>query len=77
MQNLTPRVITNLPPRYDSDMERSCNPLLSTCGCLGPGGNTAARSPLEHILNATEAKDFTINGVFLEHPEWIDYEYLF
>ncbi|KAH9480216.1 putative pectinesterase/pectinesterase inhibitor 7 [Psilocybe cubensis] len=43
----------------------------------GPGGNTSARIPLEHILTAEQAKDFTIDKVFLEHPKWIDFEYLF
>ncbi|TFK33326.1 carbohydrate esterase family 8 protein [Crucibulum laeve] len=42
----------------------------------GPGGNTSARIPLEHILTAEEAKNFTIDKVFLEHPKWIDFGYL-
>ncbi|KAF8955293.1 pectin lyase-like protein [Flammula alnicola] len=44
---------------------------------IGPGGNTSARIPLEHILTKQEGKDFTIDKVFLEYPKWIDYEYLF
>ncbi|KAJ6451596.1 carbohydrate esterase family 8 protein [Mycena sanguinolenta] len=45
----------------------------------GPGGNTTGRTPVEHILNAAQlaALDFTVDGVFLEHPQWIDFEYLF
>ncbi|KAF9453118.1 carbohydrate esterase family 8 protein [Macrolepiota fuliginosa MF-IS2] len=43
----------------------------------GPGGNTTQRIPLEHLLTAQEAKDFTVGGVFLEHPKWIDFGYLF
>ncbi|KAJ7810563.1 pectin lyase-like protein [Mycena leptocephala] len=33
----------------------------------GPGGNTSQ----------PQASNFTINGVFLEHPKWIDFGYLF
>jgi len=43
----------------------------------GPGGDTSDRIPLEHILTAEEASDFTLDKVFLEHPEWIDFDYLF
>ncbi|KAF7299447.1 Carbohydrate esterase family 8 protein [Mycena indigotica] len=45
----------------------------------GPGGNTAGRVSVEHILTAADVKaqDFTVDGVFLEHPKWIDFEYLF
>ncbi|KAF8817178.1 carbohydrate esterase family 8 protein [Phlegmacium glaucopus] len=43
----------------------------------GPGGNTSARNPVEHILTPDEARNFTINKVFLEHPKWIDFKYLF
>ncbi|KAJ6584525.1 carbohydrate esterase family 8 protein [Mycena capillaripes] len=43
----------------------------------GPGGNTSQRVAIEHILTATQAKTFTIDGVFLEHPKWIDFGYLF
>jgi len=43
----------------------------------GPGGNTSACIPLEHILTPDEARNFTIDKVFLEHPKWIDFEYLF
>ncbi|KAJ7205990.1 carbohydrate esterase family 8 protein [Mycena pura] len=43
----------------------------------GAGGNTSARVPIEHILTAAQARNFTVDGVFLEHPEWIDFEYLF
>ncbi|PIL35188.1 hypothetical protein GSI_02978 [Ganoderma sinense ZZ0214-1] len=41
----------------------------------GPGGNTSARIPLDHILTEEEAKNFTVDKVFLERPEWIDFEY--
>ncbi|KAF8817161.1 carbohydrate esterase family 8 protein [Phlegmacium glaucopus] len=43
----------------------------------GPGGNTSARTPVEHILTPDEAQNFTIDKVFLEHPKWIDFEYSF
>ncbi|KAJ7163023.1 carbohydrate esterase family 8 protein [Mycena filopes] len=43
----------------------------------GPGGNTAQRVPIEHQLTAAQAKNFTVDGVFLEHPKWIDFTYLF
>ncbi|KAF5336302.1 hypothetical protein D9758_014482 [Tetrapyrgos nigripes] len=42
----------------------------------GPGGNTSKRIPLEHILTPEEARNFTIDKVFLEHPGWIDFEYI-
>ncbi|KAH9850232.1 carbohydrate esterase family 8 protein [Lenzites betulinus] len=42
----------------------------------GPGGNTSARIPLEHILTDDEAKAFTVEKVFLERPAWIDYDYV-
>ena len=41
----------------------------------GPGGNTSARIPLDHILTQEEAQNFTIDKVFLERPQWIDFEY--
>ncbi|KDQ62039.1 carbohydrate esterase family 8 protein [Jaapia argillacea MUCL 33604] len=40
----------------------------------GPGGNTTARAS-DHILTDSEATNFTIEGVFLETPQWIDYGY--
>ncbi|KAJ7872136.1 pectin lyase-like protein [Mycena olivaceomarginata] len=45
----------------------------------GPGGNTSQRVPIEHKLTAAQVQslDFTVDGVFLEHPKWIDFEYLF
>jgi hypothetical protein len=45
----------------------------------GPGGNTSQRVPIEHKLTAAQVQslDLTIDGVFLEHPKWIDFEYLF
>ncbi|KAJ7243738.1 pectin lyase-like protein [Mycena rebaudengoi] len=43
----------------------------------GPGGSTANRVPIEHRLTAEQAKPFTIDGVFLGHPKWIDFGYLF
>lgn len=42
---------------------------------LGPGGNTSARISLDHILTEEEAKNFTVDKVFLERPGWIDFEY--
>ncbi|KAF9221521.1 carbohydrate esterase family 8 protein [Gyrodon lividus] len=43
----------------------------------GPGANNSARVPIEHILDSAETENFTIEGVFLEKPKWIDYEYLY
>ncbi|KAJ7727392.1 carbohydrate esterase family 8 protein [Mycena metata] len=43
----------------------------------GPGGNTSQRVAIEHQLTAAQAKPFTLDGVFLEHPKWIDFNYLF
>ncbi|KAF9236455.1 carbohydrate esterase family 8 protein [Melanogaster broomeanus] len=43
----------------------------------GPGANNSARVPIEHILDSTEARNFTVEGVFLEKPNWIDYEYVY
>ncbi|KAF8143835.1 carbohydrate esterase family 8 protein [Mycena galopus ATCC 62051] len=45
----------------------------------GPGAPTSARVAADHILTAAQLQslDFTIDGVFLEHPQWIDFEYLF
>ncbi|KAJ7472987.1 carbohydrate esterase family 8 protein [Mycena galericulata] len=37
----------------------------------GPGGDTSERVAIEHILEAN------IDGVFLQRPQWIDFEYLF
>ncbi|KAI0075082.1 pectin lyase-like protein [Panus rudis PR-1116 ss-1] len=42
----------------------------------GPGGNTSSRVPIEHILTDTEARNFTIERVFLEKPQWIDFDYV-
>ncbi|KAF7296659.1 Carbohydrate esterase family 8 protein [Mycena chlorophos] len=44
----------------------------------GPGGNTSERVAIEHLLTAADvvAEDFTVDGVFLEHPKWIDYSYI-
>ncbi|KAF9005530.1 pectin lyase-like protein [Cyathus striatus] len=50
---------------------------FNSTGDLGPGGNTTARIPLEHLLTADQAKNFTIDKVFLEHPGWIDFSYKF
>ncbi|OCH90457.1 carbohydrate esterase family 8 protein [Obba rivulosa] len=41
----------------------------------GPGGNISMRVPVEHLLTAEEAQQFTIEGVFLGTPEWIDFDY--
>ncbi|KAJ7134232.1 carbohydrate esterase family 8 protein [Mycena epipterygia] len=43
----------------------------------GPGGNTSKRVAIEHILTAAQISNFTVDGVFLEHPKWIDFNYLF
>ncbi|TFK93312.1 carbohydrate esterase family 8 protein [Polyporus arcularius HHB13444] len=43
---------------------------------FGPGGNTSARIPLEHVLTKQEAGNFTIDKVFLERPKWIDFDYV-
>ncbi|KAJ7637533.1 pectin lyase-like protein [Mycena polygramma] len=43
----------------------------------GPGGNTSSRVPIEHILTPAQAASFTLDSVFLEHPKWIDFGYLF
>ncbi|KAG9315035.1 carbohydrate esterase family 8 protein [Chiua virens] len=43
----------------------------------GPGANDSARVPVEHILSATQAENFTIEDVFLERPAWIDYDYVY
>ncbi|KAF9032134.1 carbohydrate esterase family 8 protein [Hymenopellis radicata] len=42
----------------------------------GPGGDTSARLDIEHILSEEEAQGFTVDSVFLEHPAWIDYDYV-
>lgn len=42
----------------------------------GPGGNTSSRVPIEHFLTQKQAEDFTVEKVFLEKPEWIDYGYV-
>ncbi|OJT02189.1 hypothetical protein TRAPUB_7304 [Trametes pubescens] len=42
----------------------------------GPGGNTSARIPLEHVLTDEEARAFTVDKLFLGRPEWIDHEYV-
>ncbi|TFY73508.1 hypothetical protein EWM64_g10504 [Hericium alpestre] len=41
----------------------------------GPGGNISARIPLEHILTEKEARNFTVEKVFLGRPSWIDFDY--
>ncbi|KIY52402.1 carbohydrate esterase family 8 protein [Fistulina hepatica ATCC 64428] len=45
----------------------------------GPGGNTSERVPQDHILTDKEVEElaFTIPGVFLETPTWIDFDYEF
>lgn len=40
----------------------------------GPGANTSKRVS-DHILTAAEAMNFTIEGVFLETPAWVDFTY--
>jgi len=42
----------------------------------GPGGNTSARTPIEHILTKSAVKAFTLEKVFGEVPKWIDFEFL-
>ncbi|KAG7088759.1 hypothetical protein E1B28_012725 [Marasmius oreades] len=43
----------------------------------GLGGNTSKRLALEHILTPDEAREFTVDSVFLERPKWIDFDYRF
>ena len=43
----------------------------------GPGGNTSQRVPEEHILSEEDARNYTVDAVFLGQPEWIDVEYRF
>ena len=43
----------------------------------GSGANNSARVSVEHILNSAEAENFTVAGVFLEQPAWIDYDYMY
>ncbi|TRM62141.1 carbohydrate esterase family 8 protein [Schizophyllum amplum] len=45
----------------------------------GPGGDTSARVPPSHILDEEDVSemDFTIEGVFTEHPDWIDFDYMY
>ncbi|KZT28756.1 carbohydrate esterase family 8 protein [Neolentinus lepideus HHB14362 ss-1] len=43
----------------------------------GPGANYIGREPYEHFLTDAEAASFTVEKVFLEQPEWIDYSYLY
>ncbi|EGN98154.1 carbohydrate esterase family 8 protein [Serpula lacrymans var. lacrymans S7.3] len=43
----------------------------------GPGANMSARVSIEHVLDTSEARNFTIDGVFLERPQWIDYDYVY
>jgi hypothetical protein len=33
--------------------------------------------PIEHILDAKQAGDFTVDKVFLGRPGWIDHTYLY
>ncbi|GJJ13452.1 hypothetical protein Clacol_007706 [Clathrus columnatus] len=42
----------------------------------GPGGNVTGRTPIEHILTAQQAKEFTLEKVFGGIPNWIDFEYI-
>ncbi|PAV17026.1 carbohydrate esterase family 8 [Pyrrhoderma noxium] len=42
----------------------------------GPGANTSQRVS-DHLLNSTEAEEFTLEKVFLEKPKWIDFEYAY
>ncbi|EMD39671.1 carbohydrate esterase family 8 protein [Gelatoporia subvermispora B] len=41
----------------------------------GPGGNTSMRVAQDHILTSQEARPYTIEGVFLGTPAWIDFDY--
>jgi len=43
----------------------------------GPGGNTSQRVPEEHFLSEEDARNYTIDAVFMGQPEWIDVEYQF
>lgn len=47
------------------------NDLQST----GIGANTSQRVS-DHILTDAQARDFTIEKVFLETPKWIDFKYV-
>ncbi|EJC97869.1 uncharacterized protein FOMMEDRAFT_137258 [Fomitiporia mediterranea MF3/22] len=42
---------------------------------FGPGANTSQRVS-DHILTAAEAANFTLEKVFLEVPQWIDFDYI-
>ncbi|KAF9222162.1 carbohydrate esterase family 8 protein [Gyrodon lividus] len=46
-------------------------------GSHGPGGDTTARVPQDHILTDAQAQNFTIKKVFNGVPSWIDFKYLF
>ena len=41
----------------------------------GPGGQTSARVPQDHILTSTQAQTFTLEEVFMSTPAWIDFSY--
>jgi hypothetical protein len=58
-------------------LRRSRRRVFLTCFAPGPGANTSSRVPIEHILTAEQAADFTVAKVFLEQPKWIDYGYLY
>ncbi len=67
---------TTFYAEYKSHGESCSDKLLSNTDHLapGPGGNTTLRVS-DHILDAAQASDFTIDKVFLEVPKWIDFEY--
>lgn len=43
---------------------------------IGPGANNTQRVPVEHFLSSAEAENFTLEKVFLERPQWIDFGYV-
>ncbi|RDB16013.1 putative pectinesterase/pectinesterase inhibitor 7 [Hypsizygus marmoreus] len=43
----------------------------------GPGGDTTARIPSEHLLTPAQAAEFTLDMIFSGRPRWIDFGYMF
>lgn len=41
----------------------------------GPGAELSQRVSADHILSNADAKNFTVDGVFLGKPEWVDFDY--
>jgi len=42
----------------------------------GPGANESQRVDVEHFLTDAQARNFTVDKVFLERPSWIDFGYI-